>query len=404
MNLFKSIKKDFIHNFGLAVVGFFFYIFTVGSIWGNEKLYSYVFYVVIGIAIVCLYKNQKVLGQYKRYYLWQFAFWILMAISTTYTFNIRKGALYISDLPKIWVKVTSVAIICRDFGGVKKLMSILSISGVAVFFTLLWTGHLYEPWRLGEELMGNANAFGMVITVFLTGTIYYMIFAKSKWIKFLNIIALCLDMYMIFLSGGRKFILYGIVFFYATLVLSNKQKKKSVILVPTIIIALAVGIGYYAIMNVPELYNGVGVRLEGLGSDEGALGSDDQSFLMNIGIEMFNQKPLFGWGIAGFQEYMYKEYGTYFYSHSNYVELLADYGLFGTLLYYSQYLYCLFTMLVNLRRRADEELVLFLPLLLAIMVIEVFSITFNQSAFVPLFVMLISGYCYRLNHKKAFNL
>jgi len=46
----------------------------------------------------------------------------------------------------------------------------------------------------------------------------------------------------------------------------------------------------------------------------------------------------------------------------------------------------------------DAELKLFLPLLVSITVLDVFANTFNQTAFVPLLIMFISGYTYKLKH------
>jgi hypothetical protein len=48
-----------------------------------------------------------------------------------------------------------------------------------------------------------------------------------------------------------------------------------------------------------------------------------------------------------------------------------------------------------------DEYKLFFPLMVSIIVIDLFAITFNQTAFIPLFLMFISGYTYNLRQQAA---
>lgn len=130
------------------------------------------------------------------------------------------------------------------------------------------------------------------------------------------------------------------------------------------------------------------------------LGVSDQSNLMLRGIKMFFERPLLGWGVGGFQQYSLINHGAYVYAHSNYVELLADFGIVGLLIYYSQYIYCIYNLFKLKMYANTEELKFYLPLFFSVICIEMFSITFNQTAFIPLFIMLISQYVETLNRRK----
>lgn len=397
---FVVTKKGLLQFFGMVVLGVFFYLYAVGNAIGMARYYSYVFSLAELFALAMLIYDKTFFDRNKWYYLWQVAFIFFVSFSALYTINTKHALAQIIAVLKILLKVSVVAIICSDFNNIKKMMAIFSFLGGLSFITLFLTDKLYEGWRLGTELVGNANSFALIITVFMTGAMYCMTSSTNKYIRLMSIVCFGLDLYMIFLSGGRKFLLFGITFLYVTFLINNNGKIKfRNIILATVLIGILVCIGYYVILNIPVLYNAIGIRLIGMGTQEGALGVSDQSSLMTRGIEMFLKRPLFGWGIGGFQQYSANEFGTYVYAHSNYIELLADFGIIGTMLYYSQYISC-FKIMMKYRSFANlDELKLFMPLLVSICVIELFSITFNQTAFIPLFVMLVSGYTYELRKR-----
>lgn len=388
----KVEKTSFLQYIGFGVLSLFFFMYTLGSLYGQGDDYLGIFYVAIAIAAVILIQDGRLLGQYRRYYIWQGAFILFIIISTAYTTDPNPSS-YVWVMFKILLKVTTVAIICKNFEGVKKLMLCLAFVGLAVFITLYSRGLLAITERLGYDIMGNANSFGLMAAVFFTGAMSSFFETKTKVLKYLLLVAVLFDILLMILTGGRKFLLYSIVFVFSSLLVKGSVKPARLFLV-TLVMGLIVYIGAYFIMHNEYLYDAIGYRFVGLSGGE-AEGVDDQATLMKRGLEMFSEKPILGWGI---NSYMYSG-GFSMYAHSNYVELLADLGIVGTLLYYSNYIWCLSVMWRS-RRRRDEEFKLYFPLLISIIVIEIFSITFNQTAYIPLFIMLISGYCFRLNSQR----
>lgn len=382
--------SDLLRKLGMYTLYVFFYIYSAGNALGISSWYSLTFNIATFIAVLLMLQNLRVLNSYKYYYIWQFAFIFLLLASSLYTINTEHWSAQFMAVVKILMKITVVAIICGNFIGVKKLLAGFSVLGPLIFLTLLATGKLYEGWRLGTDLLGNANSFAHIITIMMTGAMYFAFSAEQKKYRIVNIIFIIIDLYMIFLSGGRKFILYGVVFTYVSLVMRSKRIKIKNIIIATIIVVVLLRIGYQIIMNTPALYSTIGIRLVGIGTT-GAMGVGDQQRLMQRGIEMFKESPIFGKGIGGFQQYSSNVYGSYVYAHSNYIELLADFGLVGFILYYYRYIRSLVRM-IRYRNIIDEKYRLFFPLLIAIFVLDIFSISFNQTAFIPLFVMLISSY------------
>lgn len=388
----KENNISFLQYTGLGVLGMFFFMYTLGSIYGNEDAYSTLFYVAVLIAGALLLKDRTALRQYKRYYIWQTAFILLISLSVLYTVNPNPTP-YVVQMFKILLKVTTVAIICKNYEGVKKLLLCIAFVGVAVFFALYTRGLLNVVGRLGNEIMGNANSFGLMTTVFYVGAFSSISNVKDKYLKYFFIFAVVLDIVLMTMTGGRKFLLFAMVFMFSSLLAQGTIKPGRLLLVG-FVTGIIVVIMSYIIMNVGFFYDAIGYRFDGMSSGQ-AEGVDDQEYLMQKGIEIFKERPFWGWGVEGYR-YASK---TGFYAHSNYVELLADYGIIGTLLYYSNLLWC---ALVMWRKRMlqEEEFKFYFPLLISIFVLDVFSISFNQTAYIPLFIMFITGYCYRLSRRK----
>lgn len=387
----QLFSKDLLQNVGFVVLAFFFYMYTLGNLYGSEDAYLSYFFVAIIIAAILFFKDTTLLKQFPRYYIWQAAIICLMAFSILYTVQ-PKPIPYVIVMFKILLKVTTVAIICQNFDGVKKLLLCYAFVGVAVFVTLYVRGLLDIVGRLGNDIMGNANSFGLMTTVFYIGAISSIDNVKKKPLKWFLIIAVILDIYMMILTGGRKFLLFAAVYFFSTMLARGAIKPSRFIVVGIITAIIVVFVGRL-IMTNSTLYDAIGYRFDGLGQGQ-AEGVDDQEYIMKKGIELFLERPILGWGVEGFK--VASRIGLY--AHSNYVELLADYGIVGFLLYYSNLIWCTMIMWRN-RKSQDEEFNFYFPLLVSVYILEFFHITFNQTAYIPLFVMLISGYCFRLKQR-----
>jgi O-antigen ligase len=106
---------------------------------------------------------------------------------------------------------------------------------------------------------------------------------------------------------------------------------------------LAVLCGVSLIMNVPFLYELVGVRIEGMLNGFMETGGDVDSSaktrmnLVKYGMSWFAERPAFGFGGDNFRALMSMYYPkeTAYYAHNNYVEMLVSYGLVGTIVYYT---------------------------------------------------------------------
>ena len=78
---------------------------------------------------------------------------------------------------------------------------------------------------------------------------------------------------------------------------------------------------------------------------------------MQTGIDIFKQRPIFGAGADAVRSYLgYAGNKNVSYSHSNYIELLASFGIVGTLIYYWYFLKQTIFALFNKNKDKDRFL------------------------------------------------
>ena len=155
-----------------------------------------------------------------------------------------------------------------------------------------------------------------------------------------------------------------------------------------IIIVLLIGfVGYYALLHVPFLYSMAGHRIEsmvaGLFGTDAAVDSSTSTRLNLIqwGIEWFKERMWFGYGIDNYRFVLHSYHSNWslaYYAHNNYVELLVDVGLIGTIVYYFNYVCMLVSSARNVRKITKQEL-LFIGILVAIMISEYGLVTYYDK-------------------------
>lgn len=384
----KIVLKLLGNNFGYIILAVFFYLYTVGRVFGFERAYYPVFIVAILFAVKEYLGDIKCLTKYKQWLKWQFSFILLLLVSVIWSPNPNAFSYWLSMLI-ILVKIITVAIICSKEDGFENLMYTLAITGLAVCFTLHMTGNLYSYRTTQISFMDNENSFGLIAAIFALGSFMSIQQSKKLICKLFFIGCILADLYMVIMTGGRKFLIFLFILVSGYYLLSNQNIKFSTLIFWGIFSVIGVYALYYAVMHVNVFYDAIGYRFDGA-----IEGEDDQKELMLLALDYFRKKPLFGLGVAGYQ-YLNPHHC---YSHSNYTELLANFGIVGTMLYYSQFIHCIKILLHN-RFMDKNNTTVFLSIIIAILALDVFSVNFNMTAFVPLLIMLVSGYCFELQNK-----
>lgn len=202
--------------------------------------------------------------------------------------------------------------------------------------------------RVGSNVNINRNLIGTIMAYASTISLYFSRKTSKKLIYYFLILvmgAICL------LTGSRKGTLFLVGGIVGYLVFSERNKK----LIRNFGIGIVLLMLVYIIITTNEaLYAKIGIRFQyvitSIINDDTTVESslNTRSFYRTAAIMVWRNHPIIGAGLNGFSSYMARiSYWHVAYSHNNYTEMLADYGIIGFLLYYIQR----FVMIIRLRTK-----------------------------------------------------
>lgn len=338
----KLSKARIPFNVSIAIkLSFLLYFSTVGMISGIDILDSwlngigFLCFITFGSLYIVYFKKLKIV---KGYFIWLIAFVLLYYISIIWSKN-PDDLLYYS-YRSYFFQIAVIALVIENNVNSKKdiedYLKIVLWSAIYMVIILAINTPVTE-WgteRLGENIGMNSNAVGIKLAFSIIILLY---FAEKRKILY---VLLALLVTVNLFSGSRKalfMMLLGIVIFFVVGKEINKKIRN--ILISFLIVIFIM----YEVMNNPILYDILGHRVQNalnfmmdMGSVTGENSIIERSFYRKTAMQMFWERPVLGWGGNGFVTHIREiHYSHVAYSHCNYVELLADLGIVGFLLYYS---------------------------------------------------------------------
>ena len=157
--------------------------------------------------------------------------------------------------------------------------------------------------------------------------------------RFLLLGGAVLALVLLYFTASRKALLmavFGIALYYY---FKHPNKRFRNLL----IILFGIYAAFQLVMNVPELYEAIGWRIEGMLALVTGEGVADGSALLRaqyiqVGLDAFKESPIIGYGIDNYRYINLRETGHLTYSHNNFVEMLVGVGGIGFLVYYFYYI------------------------------------------------------------------
>ncbi|HCL01038.1 MAG TPA: hypothetical protein DHW61_01200 [Lachnoclostridium phytofermentans] len=252
-----------------------------------------------------------------------------------------------------------------------------------------------DKGRIGYSIGHHPNAMGNLCALLAFVWLYFYDKSKRKiylvWILLLSFILL--------FTKSRAAILMLIMYFFGYIILAKKRRFLFIKIIPTIIILSF--ILYWAIFNIPILYELIGFRIEGVfGVFNSSYTMDASSYtrinMMKYGIDMFKKHPFTGVGFGNYAYYAYHYYDLFSetYAHSNYIEILAGLGVVGIFLYYILPVLSCIALGLNLKRTNGSlrKLCAFLFVAIIVRLITDFiKITYNDELTQMINVICICG-------------
>ncbi len=213
---------------------------------------------------------------------------------------------------------------------------------IASVLALLGVGFSAEG-RIGGVL-GNPNNYGATLLFAIALAGYLLSTRLRRWQRVLLIIVIAWLSWNVLLSGSRTAILGLVVFVGALLLLYTSRmvtKRPFRVIMTWVVLAGVLTVGFSSIFNLDlslqrrldNVWLAVrGTNLQAL--SEGSLVTRYR--FIQTAFQVWKEQPLLGVGTNQFRYYATEYNPNVFssYAHSDYAEILADFGLIGFLLYY----------------------------------------------------------------------
>lgn len=286
---------------------------------------------------------------------------------------------------------------------VDDLLTVIMLGGfflVAAYIMVYgWTYIIFSlrnADRISSDII-NANTLGMAAAY--SCVIFFHRLLQKKihvwWIPFL-----ILSFITLLASQSRKAFLIVVLGALGVFFLNNhkdKNKLRSLGRLLAMIIVLTVLI---IVLERNGVLTGIIDRLSGLISFFNGNGLIDKSTLqrstlVTLGLDLFKQNPVGGIGIDCAR--YFSPYGYAYHLHNNYVELLADGGIIGLIVYYWLYLVILISMLKHRNFDDPEFNVCFVILIIRLIMDYGFFSYKEQGTY--FFLLLFYLYYKRLKQK-----
>lgn len=364
----KDIRKCLI-SFSVALL-----FFSSTCLWNESNLSTYLKVSIFIVGITALLGMSKHFSIYRminhRYILWVAINYIIFELyglfflrtgKFNWDFVLFSGVLQIC-LTLAFMSLDNVDEVidtfCKGCKWALFFSCLVMISQGAVSLSNVTFGS-----RIGDELSGNVNTVATNIGLMLFPTVLLTLrnYNEKRINKIVTWAIITLSTLCMMLTGSKKGILVLLIialFYFAALRTSVKY------LIFPIIIAVTI----YAVFNIPFLYNTIGFRIIdmfatfGIGTSvTGAQSTAIRNNLIQQGLQSFLNHPFFGGGMNYFQYVNHFRY----YAHNNYVELLNDVGIVGTLIYYLPFFRIFIKLIktVNHKKLGSEKRILYLFLI-----------------------------------------
>jgi O-antigen ligase len=249
----------------------------------------------------------------------------------------------------------------------------IAIGGLIVALSGYYTGEAEFADEVAsrtqvEGLTGNPNSFAYHLLFVIFAMFYFWRNKSSFWQRGLIGAIVAISVIGIIYSGSRKGFLGVLAFVLCWFLFCHGKNvfKKPVSTLAILLISL-VGIYHTTGLVLSSTY--LGERFE----DAREHGNSLRVRLYKEGWEMIQEKPIQGVGLNNFRALS----ATRMHSHSDYIEVAANTGIVGFVLYFSIYI-VLWRRLTRIRAMTDEPELLYISGLLKAAIITILILAFGR--------------------------
>lgn len=327
------------------------------------------------------------------YHVWLVVFAAMVFASRFWAFSVSNATgLFSTVLYNVLCFSCAAYLIWGDKRRIRLVMISMVVGSLLLEARVIATAGLFAFLSSRSTESTSANTVGM-FTAF-GAFISYGLYRESGKKQKVYLVFVALDICFALLSASRKALMViGLVLIL--LVLLGKSEGAMLGKAGKFAVALLIVMAaFFMVMNVPFLYELVGVRLEGMINGFFGVGSTvdastkTRMSLVEYGMAWFADNPIHGYGADNFRALMavYHPGQTAYYAHNNYVELIVSYGVIGLALYYVVYAQILIVGFKQRRNLSYSYLVL-LSLVIGLLIMD-YGMVEYYSRDAQLFIML----------------
>ena len=264
--------------------------------------------------------------------------------------------------------------------------------GVVIYSFIVYGYDIIIKTMLSSQrldfLFIGVNSIGAVTSITLILTTYFILFESFRIEYLMAIPAIAL---LVACGSRRSLIVFGVG---VAVILGFYLRQGGKIKLQTKIVVIVVLIMAILFFIKTGIFSGINERIIQMFSGEAEV--DHSSLLrreyVQLGIDIFKEHPLSGIGIgcAHIVNNMRLGYDTYL--HNNYVELLADGGIFALLIYYYPHFYAI-KKSVRLRKTNSRECMLIILLIIICLVNDIGVVSYyaKETYFILMVIFIGIG-------------
>lgn len=408
--IFIHYTKNIKEKFSILEIGCLVYSFSIAFCASTGHIFVKLSRILLVLSyIYTLYKNKKFLKIKSFYITWSIISIIFAMLTLIWAISPRTVFSYLGTL--LYIIIANIILYYTLYKNKKFVFNLIKsmIIGALAHGFLLYLTNGFDIYlnNRGGVTVQNANIISYICCFCFMFSIITIYFKKTKHPKLYCILSIILLIFAI-LSGSRKTVVYIFVFLAIVLglyIINNKKiKNKKNIFILLIIITI---IGIYAFKNIDFLYNLMGQRIETMIS--GLLGGKTDGStkfrlkLINLGIGWFKERPILGYGLNCFKYLIGTTQNTWagangIHAHNNYIELLVNYGLVGTILYYSLYIKIIINSIKGIKNQ-NPYCIFTLGIIISLVIAEYGQLTYSNA-----FIQEIILITYFISHAIKFKI
>ena len=373
--------------FWVSIFLFFFVLCCDGT--NSQMINVSILSVVMSIMLLLLKGGSSCLRKiFTPANLWCAIFLLLAALSCIQSINVQASMSITVVMLKKLIVIFSIFIFIENKEDWELLIKLYMFSCLLMMVKITYYAlRGYNGIDMWDIACGNYfNSVAQFLAISIMFAVYFFMNYKStRWI---NVFYILFSFYHIFLTGSRKGLLMPVVgiAIYIVLESGNKAKKH---MRNIGIIVLAVVVILFVFARNPELEERftqlfVGLFVNDQQQDVSTMMR--QSFI-SIAMNMFREKPIWGYGVGTFATVAQSTIGRYVYSHNNFTEILSGMGVIGFVGYYWYYIY-LAIKLYCMKKKHNVYMIC-LSILLTLTVFEYGIVTYSIYIY-PVILSILS--------------